>query len=54
MTTSINVTLPIPNHKRVKVESIHFDPKTGEEVIKQTIELEHGQTSAVLPVNLLK
>lgn len=50
MTTSVSVTLPTPNHKRVKVESMHLNSETGEEIISQTIELEHGQTSAVFHV----
>lgn len=50
MTTSISVTLPTPNHKRVKVESMHLHPETGEEIITQSIELEHGQTSAIFNV----
>lgn len=50
MTTSVNVILPTPNHKRVKIETIYLG-KDDKEVVNQTIELEHGQTSATMHVH---
>ena len=43
MTTSVIVSMPIPNHKRVRIDHINI-AADGTESVSHSVELNHGDT----------